>query len=122
MALHTELPIYKPAVELLSLAFAAQANMHRSMKRTLGERICVHCVDMIDLMALANAGQGLARVNAIDEMLRHQRTLNALMRVAHESRQLSHTAWANSIELLDSVGKQSNGWRRSALSRSGPAA
>lgn len=57
MALHTELPIHRTGVRLLDLAIKAQVQMPRTVKRALGEKITQHCVDMLDLMALANATQ-----------------------------------------------------------------
>ena len=54
MPFHTDLPIYKKGCELVTLAFNVQSQMPRSFKRTLGEKITVHCTDMLDLMALAN--------------------------------------------------------------------
>lgn len=52
MAIHTELPIYRTGVRLLTLAVKVQEQMPRSMKRALGEKINQHCVDMLDLMAM----------------------------------------------------------------------
>lgn len=53
MALHTELPIYKTGVQLLALAVKVQEQMPRGVKRSLGDKIAQHCVEMLDLMALA---------------------------------------------------------------------
>lgn len=57
MALHTELPIHRTGVRLLSLAVKVQEQMPRTVKRILGDKVTQHCVDMLDLMALANASQ-----------------------------------------------------------------
>lgn len=57
MALHHELPIHRTGTSLLALALKVQEQMPRSMKRSLGEKITQHCVDMLDLMALANASK-----------------------------------------------------------------
>ena len=59
MALHTDLPIHKTGVQLLSLAIKVQEQMPRGVKRSLGDKISQHCVEMLDLMALANATQRL---------------------------------------------------------------
>lgn len=58
MALHTELPIHRTGVQLLAFAFKAQEHMPRGVKRSLGEKITEHCIEMLDEMALANATQG----------------------------------------------------------------
>ena len=57
MALHTDLPIYRTGVQLLALAVKVQEQMPRGVKRSLGDKIAQHCVDMLDLMALANAAR-----------------------------------------------------------------
>ena len=53
MAIHTDLPIYRTGVQLLSLAVKAQEQMPRGVKRSLGDKIAQHCVEMLDLMATA---------------------------------------------------------------------
>jgi hypothetical protein len=57
VAIHTDLPIYRTGVQLLSLAVKAQEQMPRGVKRSLGDKIAQHCVEMLDLMAMANATQ-----------------------------------------------------------------
>jgi hypothetical protein len=57
MAIHTELPIYRTGVQLLALAVKVQEQMPRGVKRSLGDKISSHCVEMLDLMDLANATQ-----------------------------------------------------------------
>ena len=56
MPLHTDLPIYKKGCELVTLAFNVQSQMPRSFKRTLGEKITVHCT-----FAAGNSYLGLLR-------------------------------------------------------------
>jgi hypothetical protein len=57
MALHTQLPIYRTGLELLTLAHRVQEQMPRGVKRTVGEKIAQHCTDILELMALANASR-----------------------------------------------------------------
>lgn len=57
MSLHNDLPIHRTGVRLLALAIKAQEQMPRGVKRSLGDKISTHCVEMLDLMALANATQ-----------------------------------------------------------------
>ena len=73
MALHTELPIYRTGVRLLDLAVKAKVQMPRTVKRALGEKITQHCVEILDLMALANASQRDTRAGHIDQLLTRQR-------------------------------------------------
>jgi hypothetical protein len=117
MAIHTDLPIHRTGVQLLELAVAAQAQMPRTVKRTLGEKINQHCVDMLDLMAMANATRHAERTANINALLAHQRAVTVLMRVSYNSRYVSPKVWASSVELPDSIGKQGGGWLKSAANR-----
>jgi hypothetical protein len=121
MALHTDLPIHKTGVQLLSLAVKAQEQMPRGVKRSLGDKIAQHCVEMLDLMALANATQRAERAEHINQLMKHLRAATVLLRVSHDSRYVSHRLWADSVQLLDSIGKQGGGWLKSAAKKA-PAA
>lgn len=98
MALHTELPIHRTGVRLLALALKVQEQMPRSMKRILGEKITQHCVDMLNLMALANATKQDVRAGHLTELLTQQRTVEVLLRVSHDSRFLSPKLWVWVVE------------------------
>lgn len=123
MALHTQLPIHATGCALLALAFKIQEQMPRGIKRQLGEKITTHCVEMLDLMALANASKGdrARRAEYIGELLRHLRATTVLLRVGHDGHYVSHKLWAQSVQLLDSIGKQGGGWLKSATNKA-PAA
>jgi len=114
MALHHELPIHRTGASLLALALKVQEQMPRSMKRSLGEKITQHCVDMLDLMALANASQREVRAAHIEELLTKHRAITVLLRVSFDSRYVSPKLWADSIQLLGSIGKQAGGWLKSS--------
>ena len=114
MSLHTDLPIYKKGCDLVQLAFNVQQQMPRSFKRTLGEKITVHCTDMLDLMAMANASRGAERSTHIGALLKLQHTTTVLLRVCHDMRFISHKVWGESVQLLDSIGKQGGGWLKSS--------
>lgn len=85
MALHDNLPIYRSGVRLLDLAVKAQVQMPRTVKRALGEKITQHCVEMLDLMALANATQRDVRAGYIEQLLTRQRAVTVLLRQATHS-------------------------------------
>ncbi len=121
MALHTDLPIYRTGIQLLSLAVKAQAQMPRAVKRSLGEKISQHCVEMLDLMALANATQRAERAAYIQQLMTRLRAMTVLLRVSHDSRYVSHALWGESVLLLDSIGKQGGGWLKSTANKA-PAA
>jgi hypothetical protein len=121
MALHTDLPIYRTGVKLLQLAVELQTHMPRTLKRSLGEKVMHHCMEMLDLMAMANATQRAERAEHIRRLMTHHRAATVLLRVAHDSRAISHGAWGASVQLLDSIGRQGGGWLKNAANRA-PAA
>lgn len=121
MSLHTDLPIYRTGVDLVKLAFAVQQQMPRTFKRTLGEKITVHCTDMLDLMAMANASRGAERAAYIHTLLQRQHATTVLLRVCFDMRFISHKVWADSMQLLGSIGKQGGGWLKHVAHPRSPA-
>jgi hypothetical protein len=115
MAIYTELPIYKHGCDLLSLALDVQVQMPRVFRRSLGEKIHIMCVEMLEAMAMANASRGNARVLQLDLLLQHLRAATAMLRVSHDKRLISPKLWAQSVELLNAVGSQAGGWRKQTL-------
>ena len=91
-----------------------QEQLPRGIKRHVGDKILGHCVEMLDLMALANATQREERAAHLRQLLVHQRATTALLRACFEMRGLSPALWAKSIELLESIGRQAGGWKNSA--------
>ena len=110
MALHTQLPIHRTGSELLGLAARIHAQLPRGYKRTVGDKIVSHCSDMLDLMALANATRQAQRAQHIEQLLTHSRAIQVWLRIGFDLRVISQGPWAQSVQLLDSVGKQANGW------------
>lgn len=115
MAIYTELPIYKHGCDLLSLALDVHTQMPRIFKRSLGEKIHVLCVDMLEAMAMANASRGQDRVQQLDLLLQHLRAATAMLRVGHDKRLISPALWATSIDVLDTVGAMAGGWRKQTV-------
>src|SRR5688572_13707408 len=110
MALHHELSIHKTGSQLLGLAAVIHAQMKRGYKRTVGDKIVAHCAEMLDLMALSNATRGEERIGFLREVLKHNRAAVVWLRIAFDAREVSQGRWAESVHLLDSVGKQASGW------------
>ena len=121
MALHTDLPIHRTGVKLLALSVKVQEQMPRGVKRSLGDKISQHCVEMLDLMALANATQRAERAMHIQALMTRLRAMTVLLRVSHDCRYVSTRLWGESVVLLDSIGRQGGGWLKSASNRA-PAA
>ena len=108
MALHTDLQVYKLAQDLLGVATDITRNMPRDMKATLGNKIQSECIEILVLIARANAAAN--KVPHITAMLERQHVAELLLRLGHDKRFISHSQWAASVELSNRIGKQAGGW------------
>ncbi len=121
MALHTKLPITKTCEALLSLAADVQGALPRNY-RVLGDRIFQRCIDLIELIAEANAAKGEQREISLDRMLRKLETVKLLLRLAKEKKLISPDLWSRSALLTGSAGRQGGGWLSSTERNRAPAA
>ncbi len=108
--IHHHLPIHKTGSQLLSLAARIYEQLPRGYKRTIGDKLVAHCSEMLDLMALANATGQEQRAAHIRSILTHTRAATVWLRVAFDLRKVSPKLWAESVQMLESIGKQANGW------------
>lgn len=116
MSLAKDLEIYKAADSLLAFALRLQANIPRAYRVAVGQKVSNECVEILLSVARANVARGPAREHYIETLLEQLEAIIALLRASHNSalRVISTKAWAESIELTDSIGKQAHGWLKSA--------
>jgi hypothetical protein len=110
MALHSSLPIYKSAYELLRLVTEVTRNMPRDFKRALGERVRDECIAISVLVLRANIARD--KTPHLDALLEHKEVANLLTRLSCDLHCISTGQYARLIALLDSIGKQANAWRK----------
>ena len=113
MALHTQLPIHKLAYDLLGLAVDLIRHMPRDIKQSIGSTIRDSCVDMLLLIAKANAAADKAP--HITALLEARETVELLLRTCLDKRFISPAQWARAVEMTESIGRQAGGWRKQAL-------
>ncbi|WNC90911.1 four helix bundle protein [Paraburkholderia sp. FT54] len=112
MAIHTQLPIYKVAYDLLDVVTDLVKNMQRDFKRSIGEKINVECIEITVLVFRANVAQD--KSPHLTELVERLEVINLLVRLAMDKRLISRHGYAKAIELTTIIGKQANGWRRAA--------
>jgi hypothetical protein len=112
MAIHTQLPIYKVAYDLLSVATDVTKNMPRDFKASIGAHIRTECVDLVVLIFRANLSRN--KVPHLDALLERLQVTELLFRLSKDKRFISTGQYAQAIRLTDSIGKQANGWRKSS--------
>ncbi len=112
MATHTQLPIYKVAYDLLDVVTDLVKNMQRDFKRSIGDKIASECIEITVLVFRANVAQD--KGPHLLELLERLQVIELMVRLAMDKRLISKPAYAKAVELTTSIGKQANGWRRSA--------
>ena len=110
MALHTQLPIYKVAYDLLNVAVDYVQNMPRPFKAAIGGRVRDLCIDLVLLIFKANCAQN--KRPHLDVLLERCEELQLLLRLCVDKRFISRSQYANAVELTTSIGKQATGWRK----------
>ncbi|WP_454674869.1 four helix bundle protein [Achromobacter pestifer] len=110
MAIHTDLPVYKLACDLLDTVSDLTLNMPRHFGRTFGGRINGECIEILVLIGRANAARD--KVPYLDELLERKDVMAFLLRLALNKQYLSPKQYARVARLCDRVGQQVGGWRR----------
>ena len=110
MALHTKLPIYKVAYDLVGVAVDYARNMPRDVKHVIGVRVRDLALDVVLMILRANCASDKAPY--LDALLEQLEELQLLLRLCQDKRFISKEQYARAVELTTSVGKQANGWRR----------
>lgn len=114
MAHHTQLPIYRAAYALLDASTELARNMRRDFKVAIGGKLRDECVEIMTLVFRANTSR--EKAPHIEAMLERLQVAELLLRLSRDKKLISTGQYAKATELTTSIGKQANGWRRSALS------
>lgn len=114
MALHSELPIYKAAYDLLNIITDFARNMPRDFKQSIGNKLRDEAVEITVLIFRANVAK--EKAPHLQELLERQQVIDLLIRLARDKRLISTKQYASAIQLTNTVGKQANGWRSYAIS------
>lgn len=115
MALHTALPVYKLAYDLLSLATDLVRNMPRDFKASLGGRLRDECLEVLVLVGRANAA--LIKEPHLTKLLEHLHAAELLLRLSSDKRFISTKQYAQAIEVTGRVGAQVGGWRKQDIAQ-----
>lgn len=111
MAMHTELAIYNAAMGLLHMATNLTRNIPRDLKQQLGKRVIDECIDVLMLIARANATKD--RRPYLTDLVEKVQVIELLMRLFKDNRFISVPQHARAMEVTTSIGKQANAWKRS---------
>lgn len=110
MALHSELPIYKVAYDLLSLVVQLARNMPRDVKQQIGGAIRDECIRITVLIFRANVARD--KSPHLVELIERLQVAELLIRLSRDLRFIAPGQYAAAIALTSQIGKQANGWRK----------
>ncbi len=116
MGLHTSLPIYKVAYDLLGVVTELVKNMPRDFKNSIGGKISGECVEIVVLIFRANCARDKAP--HIGDLIERLQVCELLLRLSRDKRLISTAQYAKAIELTNMVGKQAGGWRKATSTAS----
>ena len=114
MALHTELPIYRAAYDLLDVITDLAKNMPRDFKASIGGKLRDECVEIVVLIFRANCAY--EKTPHLDDLIERLQVSELLLRLSHDKRLISTGQYAKAVELTTNIGKQAGGWRRASNS------
>ena len=116
MALHTELPIYKVAYDLLGITTDLVRNMPRDFKQSIGVKLRDECVEIVVLIFKANCA--MEKTTYLDLLIERLQVSELLLRLSRDKRLISTQGYAQAIERgVDFVGQVIKPWHRSTRRR-----
>ena len=97
MALHTNLPIYKVAYDLLDIITDLAKNMPRDFKASIGGKLRDECVEIVVLIFRSNVA--LDKAAHLTSLVERQQVCELLLRLSRDKRLISTGQYAKAIEL-----------------------
>lgn len=112
MAVYDNLPVFKQSYDLLLMVLRLSSNLQRDFRYTLGDTL------KKDLLGLCVC---IYRANLSPEKTPHIRegrermvSIKLLMRVLHDTKQISTKQFALACEKMESISKQLAAWQKYA--------
>jgi len=107
--LHSDTAIYRAVEELGVHLLTTIAHMRRDVKNLVGEALLYEATCMAECVRRANIARAQAKVPHLEELASRNSKVQYLLRVANASQFLSHRAYARSIPITESIGRQTHG-------------
>ena len=111
MARYQHLPIYRLTYECLARVMTVTGEFPREYKFTLGQKLKDEVIEMVVLIYRANSSAD--KRDSITALLERAEVVGLLVRLSHDLKLLSTKAYAAIVEMIQSIAKQAQGWKRS---------
>jgi hypothetical protein len=112
MALYYSLPVYRDTYRLILLLFTLTKEFPREYKYTLGQDLKHDTMRLVRHIYRANKGEG--RKEHLEDFSDDFELVKLQVRLCHDLRLISPGRFSEVVLLMDTIGKQVNGWRRSS--------
>lgn len=112
MALHSELPIYKVAYDLLTHVVQITRSIPRDFKKSIGDKIRDECVEVTVLIFRANVARD--KTPHLQKLIERLQVAELLLRLSRDLRLIATKQYADAIALTQSIGKQATKWKQSS--------
>ena len=109
MARYSHLPIYRDSYQLMFLCMQYVKNFDREYKFSLGSRIKDEVINIGIYVVYANSSYD-NKAYYINYIISYVETVKILIRLSQDLRILPKEQYLELIKLLNSIGKQANGW------------
>lgn len=114
MALARDSKIFQDTYDLTKHLFELARSFKREDKATLSKRIEDTCLDLMELVVRANSDKQ-KRYDTLGEFLVKYEMLKCLVRLSVDLRDVSVAQQAHIARLMEGIGRQATGWRKSAM-------
>lgn len=111
-----ETKVYRDTVLFIDTLMRVTINFKREYRRTLAERLENKSLELIDYIVLANSSIE-HRAEHLQQFTVCFEQVNALLDLAVRRKQVSLKQEANLARMMEGIGKQITGWKKSASNR-----
>ncbi len=110
MAVYENLPVFKQSYDLLLMVLKLSSNIQRDLRYTVGDTLKM---DLIGLcICIYRANLSAQKIPYIEEGRERMVAIKLMMRVLHDTRQISTRQFALACEQMESVSKQLAAWQK----------
>ncbi len=112
--LTSELKVYKDMVTLTNKVLDAREHFSKGFKYAFGDRLLITALDCCELIQFANMDRA-KRFQYLTDFTAKFGTLRLMLSICRDRRQISLTETTDLILLVDEIGKEITGWKKSSL-------
>jgi hypothetical protein len=113
MARYQHLPIYKVTYDLLVQITTITRSFPKDFKHSLAAKLREEAVDLVVFIYKANASRD-TRAGHVGLILERMQVIELLLRLSKDMRLISTGQFSSTVLLTDAVGRQAQGWLKSA--------